>query len=96
MSYSLLQAHAQMSYVAHEPLVTMYNKNPFMLVTAFYLINPCCFLQVDCPDLYRGRHKDDANPSLKYAQEVHSAIKKAKEKGRSVSPTALSFAQEFN
>ena len=65
-------------------------------IKSFYLINPCCFLQVDCPDLYRGRHKDDANPSLKYAQEVHSAIKKAKEKGRSVSWTALSFAPEFN
>lgn len=34
MSYSLLQAHTQMSYVAHEPLVTMYKENPFMLVTA--------------------------------------------------------------
>ena len=65
-------------------------------IQLFYLIIPCCFFQVDCPDLYRGRHKDDANPSLKYAQEVHSAIKKAKEKGRSVSPTALSFAPEFN
>ena len=65
-------------------------------IQLFYLIIPYCFLQVDCPDLYRGRHKDDANPSLKYAQEVHSAIKKAKEKGRSVSPTAFSFAPEFN
>ena len=34
MSYSLLQAHAQMSYVAHEPHATMYKENPFMLVTA--------------------------------------------------------------
>lgn len=39
---------------------------------------------VDYPDLYRGRHKDDANPALKYAQQVHTAIKKANEKGRNV------------
>ncbi|XP_062589545.1 5-phosphohydroxy-L-lysine phospho-lyase-like isoform X2 [Saccostrea cucullata] len=39
---------------------------------------------VDCPDMYRGKHKDDANPSLKYAQQVHTAIKKAKEKGRNI------------
>lgn len=46
---------------------------------------------MDYPDLYRGRHKDDANPALKYAQQVHTAIKKANEKGRNVSVSVLTI-----
>lgn len=44
------------------------------------------YLQVPCPDTYRGKYREDSqNPALLYANEVKDTINRAMANGRHVS-----------